>query len=174
MQYVIKETNEITTLRKYWKGFNLAVMSDEQRATQAGWWKITSITGQDYNADTHIQGEPVITYDLDNHTASVTYPLTPRSIDDRKARIANERWLRMVGGVTYQEHEIDTSDASQARLTGIVLAYQSGVLTGTVEYKTKTGWLTLDADAVSELAQVVVAHIQDCFAWEREQVENLT
>jgi hypothetical protein len=173
MQYVIKETNEITTLRKYWKGFNLAAMSDEQRATQAGWWRITSITGQDYNANTHIQGEPVITYDMDNKTASVEYPLTPRTTTDRKARIANERWLRMVGGVTYLDHEIDTSDASQARLTGIVTAYQTGVLTGTVEYKTRTGWLTLNESQITELAQIVATHIQECFSWEREQVEGL-
>ena len=175
MRYVIKETNEIMTLRRYWNGMDIYAMSDTDKGAIAGWYKITSITGEDFDDATHTQGDVIITYNDDAYTATVEYPLIakPEAIakTNLKARITAERWERMNKPITFMEHKIATDDVAQTRLTSIVMAYSAGLITSNIDYKTMDGWIILNEKQVRELAALVASHVQACFAWEREQME---
>lgn len=168
MRYVIKATNEITTLRHYYGTIDLMALTDTQRGEIAGWYKITSIN-DDFDVELFTLGKPTITYNDANYTAQVSYTLIPRTVTELLQRLANERWLKCNAGITFEGKKIDTSEQSRNAITGIVSAYQSGVLTGDVDFKAINGWITLNQATALTLAQALAAHVQECFAWERAQ-----
>ncbi len=171
MRYVIKETNELVTLCRYWQGHDMLALSDTEKGQICGWYKITEIINEDANLEQYTLGEPTVSYDDIQYTATVEYALIERNPQDRLQRLAHERWIKCNQGVVYNEHKIDTSDISQARISSIITAYQSKVLVGDIQFKTKDGWLTLNEVSAFELAQTVANYIQDCFAWEKQHAE---
>ena len=83
------------------------------------------------------------------------------------AEIAAERWKAEVGGVMLNDMAIDTSRESQALITGAALA--ATLDTNYIcQWKTATGFVTLDASTVIAAAQAVRAHVQGCFDREAE------
>jgi predicted secreted protein len=86
----------------------------------------------------------------------------------RKAEeIAAARWRAEIGGVAVNGMTVDTSRESQAMLTGAALAATQDP-NYSCQWKTAGGFVTLDADTILAVAQVVRAHVQACFDHEAE------
>jgi hypothetical protein len=83
------------------------------------------------------------------------------------AEIAAERWKAEVGGVAGEGLAIDTSRESQALITGAALAATLDP-NYICQWKTSSGFVTLDAATVLTVAQAVRAHVQGCFDREAE------
>lgn len=82
-----------------------------------------------------------------------------------KKRLAENRWRFETSGVKWKEHDIDTSRESQAMLTGIaVLAFRKGIVN--VDFKFKSGFVSLGAVEINELTQAVADHVQGVFTKE--------
>lgn len=110
--------------------------------------------------------------------AALEHPVEPQpepeTLEEWKAvklaEIANWRWVRETGGVTFNGLQIDTDRESQATITGALVSMQGGLLES-IEWKTKTGaFVTLDLAAVQAVAQVVAAHVQLSFSLEKQLV----
>lgn len=89
------------------------------------------------------------------------------TVTELKARAAARRWAAETGGITVDGAAIDTSRESQAMIAG-AHAYAAAVLSATVDFKASAGWVTLDAAAITGIALAVGAHVQACFAVERQ------
>ena len=90
----------------------------------------------------------------------------PPSAADLKAAAAAKRWQVETGGVVAGGMPIDTSRASQAMISG-AHAYIQAQPSATVDFKAASGWVTLDAAAVTTIALAVAGHVQSCFGVER-------
>jgi len=84
-----------------------------------------------------------------------------------KAYAAQKRYAVETGGKTVMGMPIPTDRETQSKLSGAVLAFQTGALTGSINWKTSAGWTTLDQAAVSALASAVAAHVQAAFTTEK-------
>jgi hypothetical protein len=78
------------------------------------------------------------------------------------AEIAAARWKAETDGITVNDMTIDTSRESQALVTGAALAATLDP-DYTCQWKTASGFVTLNAAAVVAVAQAVRAHVQACF-----------
>ena len=87
-------------------------------------------------------------------------------LEDAKARklaaLATRRWRAEQAGTVLDGLPVATDTASQIKVVGAALAAQMdpGYL---VQWKTATGFITLDAMTVIGLAQAIRAHVQACF-----------
>ncbi len=99
-------------------------------------------------------------------------PAPPPGTADLKAAAAAKRWAVETGGIAVGGATIDTSRESQTMIAG-AYAYVQAQPATTVEYKTASGWVTLDAAAMTAIALAVGAHVQACFAAERGVCEAI-
>lgn len=84
-----------------------------------------------------------------------------------KAYAAQKRYQVETGGMTVMGMPIPTDREIQSKLSGAVLAFQAGALTGSIDWKTAAGWATLDQTTVTALASAVAAHVQTAFSNEK-------
>lgn len=84
-----------------------------------------------------------------------------------KAYAAQKRYVVETGGMTFNAMPIPTDRETQSKLSGAVLAFQTGALSGTIDWKTAAGWVQLDQTAVTALASAVAAHVQTAFSSEK-------
>lgn len=84
-----------------------------------------------------------------------------------KAYAAQKRYQVETGGMTFMGMPIPTDRETQAKLSGAVVAFQAGALTGSIDWKTAAGWVQLDQTAVTGLASAVAAHVQAAFSSEK-------
>jgi len=84
-----------------------------------------------------------------------------------KAYAAQKRYAIETGGMTVNGVTIPTDRETQSKLSGAVLAFQSGALNGAIDWKAASGWLTLDQATVTALASAVAAHVQAAFSKEK-------
>lgn len=90
-----------------------------------------------------------------------------------RAYAAEARWRKTQGGLTLPNGvRVDTSDASQAKITQALLMLQQGWVPS-IEFKAVTGWVTLDEAAMTGIAQAVAAYVQGCFAAEKALLEAM-
>jgi hypothetical protein len=95
---------------------------------------------------------------------------------DKKAEIADARWLEETGGITLNGVEVATDRESQALLTGAVLKAQDDP-SHIVNWKARNGWFQLDSATLIAVADAVRAHVQACFDKEKlftEQIDIAT
>lgn len=86
---------------------------------------------------------------------------------------AEVRWRKTQGGLTLPNGvRIDTSDASQDKITQTLLILERG-WQETIGFKAATGFVTLDLAAMTGIAQAVAAHVQACFAAEKECLDAI-
>lgn len=90
-----------------------------------------------------------------------------------KAYAASVRYARETGGMSINGAAIPTDRETQSKLQGAVLAFQTGALQGTIDWKAESGWLQLDQAAVTAIASAVAAHVQACFSWEKAISEQI-
>ena len=72
----------------------------------------------------------------------------------------------------FMDHVIKTDEASQAKITGTLMMMSTGAV-DTIDFKSATGWLTLDKDNFTKLAMTVATHVQVCFSAESALIETL-
>lgn len=84
-----------------------------------------------------------------------------------KAYAAQKRYAVETGGMTVMGMAVPTDRETQSKLAGAVLAFQSGALSGSIDWKASSGWLTLDQATVTALASAVAAHVQAAFSKEK-------
>ncbi len=81
------------------------------------------------------------------------------------AYAADKRWRVETGGIVVAGSQIDTSRDSQSLIEG-AFAYVKESGEDAVEFKTASGWVTMDAATVRAVALAVGAHVRACFATE--------
>jgi hypothetical protein len=82
--------------------------------------------------------------------------------------LSDLRWRRETGGITLPDGtEISTTRESQSLIIGTVLGIQTGLITGPVTWKARSGWVNLTGPEIIALAAAVAQHVQKCFAAER-------
>lgn len=84
-----------------------------------------------------------------------------------KTYAANKRYRVETGGMTVNGLAIPTDRETQSKLSGAVLTFQTGALSGAIDWKAAGGWVQLDQAAVTALASAVAAHVQAAFSRER-------
>ncbi len=89
---------------------------------------------------------------------------------EKKAKIADWRWAREVGGVTVGGAKIRTDRESQAQVTSAFTSLANNLIES-VDFKTADGtWVTLGLAQVSAVAQAVATHVQQSFTIEKQLV----
>jgi len=84
-----------------------------------------------------------------------------------KAYAAQKRYAVETGGMSFNGLAIPTDRETQSKLSGAVLAFQTGALSNAIDWKTAAGWVQLDQAAVTALASAVAAHVQAAFSSEK-------
>lgn len=82
------------------------------------------------------------------------------------AYAADKRWRIETGGITVDGAQVDTSRDSQAMIAN-AHAYIVASGAPSITYKAVSGWVAMDAAAVTAVALAVGAHVQASFAFER-------
>jgi hypothetical protein len=108
-------------------------------------------------------------------------PPADKSVDGVKALLksvaAHKRWLKEVGGATWNGHQVHTDDRSQTKIVAAYIAAMQGVRPDPSRWKTPAGFIDLtNADAI-EMALAVQAHIQSCYDAEKaigDQIDACT
>ena len=85
---------------------------------------------------------------------------------------ADRRWRLETGGIEVAGVTVATDRGSQAMVAG-AHAYLTQAREATIRFKALTGFVTLDAEAVTAVALAVGAHVQACFAIEADVLEAI-
>lgn len=87
--------------------------------------------------------------------------------------LAAYRYDVEIGGVDLPGGgRVHTDRVSQAMIDGAVATLDRGYVTS-VQFKGASGWMELDATAMTQIAQLVAQHVQACFAAERAVSEGI-
>ena len=89
------------------------------------------------------------------------------------ARLAQRRWEVEVGGTEVGGYAIATDDRSKLMLTGAFMAQAANPEFST-NWKTGSGWVTIDAATIRSLYASVSAHVDRCFRREKEIGDSIT
>ncbi|WP_407496859.1 DUF4376 domain-containing protein [Pseudooceanicola sp. MF1-13] len=97
----------------------------------------------------------------------------PRSdAEKRRAMLADLgriRWGAETAGITLSGGaRVATTRESQAQLTSIIMAHDMGLASGAVPFKRGDGFADLSVTQLRTMARAVVAHVQACFAAEKQ------
>lgn len=90
----------------------------------------------------------------------------------RKAAVARRRWKVECGGIVRNGAAIATDDRSQAKISGALQLVQddSGRV---IDWKTNSGWVVLDATAVTYIAREIGLHVQAAFSREKALADEI-
>lgn len=91
---------------------------------------------------------------------------------DLSAKIASLRYEAETAGIIHGGTRISTSRESQAQIINS-LANLTRNPSGTINFKGRDAWLTLDLAGMTALADAVDRHVQACFAAERQLLDAL-
>lgn len=92
--------------------------------------------------------------------------------NDLAAKIASRRYEAETAGIIHCGTRISTSRESQAQIINS-LANLTRNPSGTINFKGRDAWLTLDLAGMTALADAVDRHVQACFAAERQLLDAL-
>lgn len=94
--------------------------------------------------------------------------------DTRRHQIAARRYREECRGVVIAGRRYDSDRKSQGRVTGAVVAAQQALSANapfSLRWKTRDGWVALDAQQMVAMANAVLAHVQACFDRESELLD---
>lgn len=96
-----------------------------------------------------------------------------RAAKQKKLVLAQYRYERETAGVTLPDGSIiDTDRQSQAMLANAYNVLSQPFIT-TVDWKNRTGWVTIDFATVKPIYEICAKHVQKCFTAERKVCEYL-
>lgn len=135
-----------------------------------------SISGADYDPDTQILGEPVVTVAGDGKSASAVYSPTDKPLSDVKAaklaKLAQKRWEVECGGITVAEATIATDDRSKTLMNGKYRTAEKNP-DATHRWKGPAGEITMTSAQVIAIGDAVSAHVQACFDRELDLIAEV-
>lgn len=107
-------------------------------------------------------------------TAPEPAPVTLESAKAAKLKeIADWRYAREVGGVTFNGVRIKTDRESQATITSAFISLSQG-LASSIDWKADGGvWVPLTLNEITPIAQAVVAHVQTSFTLEKQYAQQV-
>jgi len=87
--------------------------------------------------------------------------------------LADIRWRKETGGVALPTGQtIQTTREAQAQVSSTYSSLKDSLVT-TADWKTENGWVSVTLTEFQPIAQVVAAHVQACFAAERQVSEQI-
>lgn len=136
----------------------------EVNTQELGWIKVTIDISNP--AEPHLQ--EVYNYVQANMANIIVYTeIAEKIIAEKKADITERRYLEETGGMVFNGIPILTDRESQATITGAAVRSLINP-NATVNWKTPSGPVTLNATEIQALAQAVASHVQACFDREFE------
>lgn len=106
-----------------------------------------------------------------------TYTKTPWELEKARevllGRVTAKRWEVEVGGMKLPNGtELHTRVDDQNRITSVIAnARLAGVRE--VDFKAKSGWVTLTLQELEQIAAAIALHVQGCFTSERRHQEYI-
>lgn len=103
-----------------------------------------------------------------------------RTLTDQRAeaesqfaqRLAAIRWDYETGGVTLDGGRVAaTSREAQMTISNALQHIHAGLIPLPISWKLMSGWETLDADGVEQIAMATLAHVQRAFAAEHAAMD---
>lgn len=89
------------------------------------------------------------------------------------ARLADIRWRKETGGVTLPiDQTIQTTREAQAQIASTYSSLKDGLVTA-ADWKAEGGWVSVTLNEFQPIAQAVAAHVQACFAAERQVSDQI-
>lgn len=80
---------------------------------------------------------------------------------------ATVRWQHVVRGIVLPNGmRIDSSEATKSKITQALLILERG-WSSSINWKGRSGWMTVDAEQMKGIAQALAAHEQACFDAEK-------
>jgi hypothetical protein len=118
-------------------------------------------------------GDETLTVDAERRVVVVVREVVPWSAEEIEAsearrreegarQIADRRWQAEVAGITVNGMAVATDRDSQALITGAALAAMRDPAY-VCRWKTATGFVELNAEQLTAVADTVRAHVQACF-----------
>lgn len=89
------------------------------------------------------------------------------------AYAADKRFQVETDGIVVNSFAVATDRPTQNKLAQAVLAYQTGALTGAIDWKGPSAWISLDQATITGLASAVALHVQAAFTAERAVCEAI-
>lgn len=128
-------------------------------------------------------GDETLTVDADRRVVVVVREVVPWSAEEIEAakaerraemaqQIADRRWQAEVSGITVNGMAVATDRDSQSLITGAALAAMRDPAY-VCRWKTATGFVELNAEQLTAVADTVRAHVQACFDREAELLAEL-
>lgn len=138
-------------------------------------WLFVHADLPEYNED-HLEvvditlEDPVPQVGWEYSNGAFAAPVT--TFEQRASSISARRYVAETSGVIVQGAAVPTDRESQAMVTGAALAatLDSGYQ---CQWKTASGFVTLDAQAIIAMASAMRAHVQACFDREAELLAAL-
>lgn len=146
-------------------GFPVSPGWREDILVAAGATAISVLRAAD-GAVTEILTEPQITAEA--YEAAATAVLKA-SLTAYAARL---RWKKEAGGIIVEGQAIATDRESQALISGAYSLVQAQPET-IIQFKTRAGFVSLDAAQMSAIAVAVAKHVQACFGIEADAVAEI-
>ena len=141
-------------------------LTDEQRAKHG--WYVFDPTNYDYDPKTQNRFG-AFNLRVDGIYLKCDYTIQDKTLDALKAEVrqavASHRYDKEVGGIEFGEAMVATDRGSQSMLNAAVSrAKEDSAFT--VDWKTKNGFVTLDAPSLIALGNAVSDHVEQCFSAE--------
>lgn len=108
------------------------------------------------------EGEEIITLIGEEEASFLSSAIIPVNLSEYNS---TKRWEAETGGILLDGISIATDDRSKVMISGARVAAQSNP-DFTTEWKTESGFVTLDADTIITISDAVLQHVSDCFARE--------
>jgi hypothetical protein len=92
--------------------------------------------------------------------------------NEKRKTFAAQRFEMETSGVAYGDHIILTDRESCQILDSTIEKIRRGLIPS-VDWKCRTGWITIDSSNMDAVELTVLAHVQTAFAWEKSMSDSL-
>lgn len=86
-------------------------------------------------------------------------------IESLHAYNASKRWEKEIGGIKCNGLQISTDDRSKTMVSGARIEAENNQ-DFTTQWKTETGFITINASQIIDISNALLRHVSDCFAKE--------
>ena len=94
-------------------------------------------------------------------------------IQEKLSVLATKRWTMEVGGCVLDGVLISTSRESQSMIASAYNTLKDNIL-AEIDFKSDSGWITIDLAMATGIAQTVATHVQQCFTTEKTHSQAIS